>query len=42
VIDMLWLAGSEEWLEQGIPEDAAVERVLQAMQCLFATCEFAE
>ena len=39
---MLWLAGSEETLDQGIREDAAGERVLHAMQCLFATCEFVE
>ena len=42
VIDMLRLAGTEEGLEQWIFEDAAVERVLEAVQCLFATCEFVE
>lgn len=30
VIDMLWLAGSEEWLEQGDPEDAHPSRHLRA------------
>ena len=31
VIDMLRLPGTEEWLEQRILEDAAVEAVLEAM-----------
>jgi hypothetical protein len=40
VIDVLRFSRPEEWLEQGIPEDAAVEGVLQAMQRLLATGEF--
>ena len=40
VINMLGPARSEEWLEQRVFEHGAVERLLKAMQHLFATCKF--
>ena len=42
MIDVLRLAGSEEWLQQGIFEDTFVERLLEAVQRLFATCKLVE
>jgi hypothetical protein len=42
VIDVLGLSLSKERLKQGISEDAAVEDVFEAMNRLFATCEFVE
>ncbi len=40
VIDMFRLARPEKRPEQGVVEDAAVERVLKTVQCLLATREF--
>jgi hypothetical protein len=42
VIDVLRLALPEKWLEQGIFEDAAVERVLKTVEYLLTTCEFVQ
>jgi hypothetical protein len=42
VIDMLGLARPEQGLEQRILEDAAIERVLKAMERFLAACEFVE
>src|ERR1700722_1760695 len=40
VIDVFGLTGTEERVQKRILEDAAVERFLEAMQRLLATCEF--
>jgi len=42
VFDVFGLAGSEERPQQGIVEDAAVERFLKSVQRLIATCEFVQ
>jgi hypothetical protein len=42
VIDMLRLAGPEEWLKHRVFEDAAVEGVLETVQCRLAAREFVE
>ena len=42
MIDVLRLAGSEEWLQHGILENTFVERLLKAVQRLFTTCELVQ
>jgi hypothetical protein len=42
IVDVLWLATSEEWLQQRILQEAAVEGVLKSMQRLLSTGEFIE
>ncbi len=42
LIDVLRLARPEEWLKQGVFEDAAVERVLESVQRLLTTCKLVE